>query len=612
MARFLYISSLFAVVTLATAHAQATDPAPVTLPDYTVAAAHVANPEPAGTLATPVSVLRYEPRVEVQARNLAEMQSDVTIRGGIFENTGFSLGALSLTDPQTGHYFAEIPVAPEMLTLPRILTGEGGAVQGFNANTGTVAYAWRPITERGVAQLAAGDHALEKASIYEGKVFGERWLGRQVASDVEWAHARSDGSVPYGDQNMDRLAARVQLRDESTQTDLYAGYQHKFFGWPDLYTPFGVNETENLQTVLLAANTRWHDAAGDWLEAGAYYRRNKDDYEFNRFIPGLFNPYQHTTWVRGAALTGHWTAGEWGADYSAHVLHDDLASTALVFGPYRSRDMLKLAFAPERVFVLPGGRLRTQAGLTYDDASHGGSSGSPLARLSWEPAGDWKYYAEYSGSSQLPTYTALKSSPTSGLFRGNQQLGRERSRNLEAGISGRLAGWQLEADVFRRQDRDLVDWTYRRGVTARSANPVDIDTTGLELLLSRRTERTEVVFGYSRLVKDATYLQPGVDASFYALNFPRQRLTLALVGKLPAGLEVRADNEYRIQEPNLLRATGGDHALRSSVSLHWLPSDMKGWEFSVQADNLWNSDFQDVPAVPAPRRQIATEVAYHW
>ncbi len=31
---------------------------------------------------------------------------DVTIRGGVFENTGFKVGAFSVYDPQTGHYLA--------------------------------------------------------------------------------------------------------------------------------------------------------------------------------------------------------------------------------------------------------------------------------------------------------------------------------------------------------------------------------------------------------------------------------------------------------------------------------------------------------------------------
>jgi hypothetical protein len=32
----------------------------------------------------------------------------------------------------------------------------------------------------------------------------------------------------------------------------------------------------------------------------------------------------------------------------------------------------------------------------------------------------------------------------------------------------------------------------------------------------------------------------------------------------------------------------------------------------VQVDNLWDSDFQEVPAVPAARRQLSASVSYAW
>src|SRR5262245_16355441 len=97
--------------------------APVQLPEVTVYSPRVANQSPAGTFAMPVPALRYEPRVDIQGRNLAEGQADVTLRGGIFENTGFQVGAATLLDPQTGHYFAEIPIAPAMLGAPQVVTG---------------------------------------------------------------------------------------------------------------------------------------------------------------------------------------------------------------------------------------------------------------------------------------------------------------------------------------------------------------------------------------------------------------------------------------------------------------------------------------------------------
>lgn len=591
--------------------AVAEEPA-VTLPDYHVLSQQVANQEPVGSIPMAVSGLRFEPRVDVQSRNLAEAQADVTIRGGIFENTGFKVGAVALYDPQTGHYFAELPVAPAMLTAPQVLTGAANATAGFNAGVGTIAYGWNAIDARGELALSGGDHGYNRQSYYEGVVAPAKLAGLTLAGDIEWARSESDGSRPFGDQEFQRVGGRVQLRGERSQTDLYAGYQHKFFGWPNLYTPFGFNESENLQTVLVAANHRWADGAGNRFEAGVYYRRNKDDYEFNRAVPGASNPFQHTTWVRGGALDG-WRQFDAGAvAYSLQYMRDGLRSTSLTFGPFNARSYYKASLVPERTFILPEGTLTLRGGAAYDDSDKDGGAISPVLAVTWQRSTQEQFYLEYAESTQLPTYTALKSSATAGLFRGNQGLGRETSRNLELGSKLKAGGWNFEAAAFYRWDDDLVDWTFRRGVTARSANPVNIGTTGFELVASRHTRHLDVVFGYTCLHKDADYGPAAVDASFYALNFARHRLTAAVTLRLAGGLEIRSDNELRVQQQNPLRTVGGDEAALSSLGIYYLPPHLRGWEFSLQVDNLWNSSYQDVPAVPAGRRQIAAGAAWRW
>src|ERR1019366_8565747 len=138
------------------------------------------------------------------------------------------------------------------------------------------------------------DYGLNREEFYEGYASDETVLGQRVAADVDWAHSDANGTIPLGDNHFDRVAARVQLASATSQTDLFAGYQAKFFGWPNLYTPFNSPESENLQALLFAFNHRIDLGAGDYLEAGVYHRRNKDDYAFNRFAPlGPVHPFQH-------------------------------------------------------------------------------------------------------------------------------------------------------------------------------------------------------------------------------------------------------------------------------------------------------------------------------
>jgi hypothetical protein len=593
------------------AHAQTDD---VTLPELAVYSPRIANQTPVATFAMPVSALRFEPRVDLQTRNFAESQADVTIRGGIFENSGFKIGAVTLFDPQTGHYFAEIPVAPAMLTAPEVLTGVDNATGSTNASVGTVAYGWRRIRTAGTAAVGVGQYGLAEAEAYQGYVSDQQLGGQRLAADVAWAHSEANGSVPNGDHQLDRVDARVQLAGENSQTDLFVGYQEKFFGWPNLYTPFNSPESENLKTLLVALNSRLDLGGGDFVQLGAYYRRNRDDYAFNRFTQ-VGHPYNHVTWVQGAALDGRRDLGLFVLNFRGELLADELHSTSLTFGPYRTRTLVKGSVVPEKTWTLTdGSRLIAKAGAAYDDSNRLGGAVSPVVELARENAASTvnRIYVSYSETTQVPTYTALDSNSHAGLFRGNPNLGREESHNFEVGARGSVAGWSTQAAAFYRRDDGLVDWTFRKGVTARSANLVDIATSGVEVVATHSWKRIDVVFGYTWLSKDSDYRGATVDASFYALNYARHRFTAALTARLTSELTLRMDNVARVQTPNFLRTTGGDDAIISSLGLAYRPMAVRRLELSVQADNLWNSSFQEIPAVPAARRQISGRVAYAW
>lgn len=587
-----------------------------TLPEVTVYSPRVAIQSPGGTFATPVSPLRYEPMVDIQGRNLAEGQADITVRGGIFENTGFQVGATSLLDPQTGHYLGEIPVAPAMLSAPEVVTGADLAARTINATTGVVNYQWRPVRTGGSAGVAVGEYGLRHGEFHQGFLSDLKLGGQRLGGDIAVAGSRSDGSVPNGEHRFDRVNGRLQLTGPAGQTDLFAGYQAKFFGWPNLYTPFNSNETEDIETVLFSLNHRLDFGAGNFLEIGGYHRRNKDDYAFNRFAPvGAVHPFQHTTRVSGLAVAGRQATGVLALGFRGEVLSDELASTSLTAGRYHSRTLTKLALVPEKTWkAADGAGITLKSGITYDHSSRNGGAFSPVVEISHEAPSPQsrRWYLSYSEATQLPSYTALNSSATAGLFRGNPNLGRSTSRNVELGGQGRLAGWSGQAAIFWRRDDSLVDWTFSRGITARTANAVDIATSGFETVFRRSWPACDLVLGYTLLAKGADYRGAPVDASFYALNYARHRLTAAMTWRLGHGFELRLDNVARSQAQNMLRVAGGDEALGTSVALAYRPRQWRGLEISTQVENLWDDDFQEVPAVPAARRAVSFGARYGW
>ena len=588
-----------------------------TLSEITVKATRVVNDSPASSYATAATALRFDPLTELQSRGLAEGQSDVTVRGGLFENTGFMLGAVTVMDPQTGHYAAGLPVDPAIMTVPAIYKGIDGAVTGFNSTVATVSYGFARVTGGGTISLGAGSDNLNHQQLRFGHV-SETSGGKELGINVSAARSEGDGSVPFGDHKFSRANVQLQLQSDAAQTDLIVAFQDKFFGWPGAYTGFAnLPEIDDTQTTLLLANHKVSNEQG-WLEVGGYYRRLEDNYDFNRanVESGTPGSFEHETKVSGVGFQGLQRRGRVSWRFGAQLTTDELVrSTDLTNGQFTKRTYATATIVPSFESELDNGdTLIWRAGATVDYSNRDDNEVSPLLGLTLRRFnGDTitRYKIEYAATSQVPGYTALNSNP-SGLFGGNPLLGRETAKQLSASVEHDSGDWQLRAAVFSRQDDDLVDWTYAVGAPfARQANPVDIDVLGLEVFLVRKWESVDLVLGFTTLDKDAEYGDAQVDASFYALNFAKYRATVAFAYRFANAFEFRVDSEYRTQEDNPLRE-GDDSTFLASAALVWQSDALTGFGASLIVDNVTDSEFQPFPGTPASGRQVSLNASYSW
>jgi hypothetical protein len=581
--------------------------------EIVVTADRVANLQPAGTYSSVVTMLRFDPLTEVQSRGLPEGQADITVRGGLFENIGFKTGAVTIMDPQTGHYVAELPIDPQFLTAPTVLTGVDNSLAGFNSNIATVEYALRSITDGGSVSLGAGNDSLQYQALRFSKEITER-TGLAASA----ARSEGDGTVPNGDHEFERYNVQLQNRSDDAQTDVILSYQDKFYGWPGAYTGFAsLAETDRTKTTLLLANHRNESVDGFW-EVGGFYRRLEDDYDFDRTTQesGAAGSFDHETRVYGLGFKGSKQGAKLDWQFAGQLASDELVfSTDLTEGDFDTRDYATLSVVPTLEIDVGGAKVFiVEFGATVDWTSEDGSAISPVAGLTWfetTAAGSDFVSLEYASTSQVPGYTVLGSRPE-GLFGGNASLGREKSRQLTLSAGRDAGSWDSKATVFYREDKDLVDWTFAAGAPfARQANAVDIDVLGAEFFIRKRWDLVDLVAGYTWLDKDADYGDAVVDASFYALNFAKQRATLAAIFRFTDRLTLRVDNEYRKQQSNPLRASS-DNAYLVSASLAWEPPAGRGFGIALTADNLTDDDYQQFPGTPAVGRQVSLSARYAW
>jgi hypothetical protein len=587
------------------------------LPTISVVGQNTANLRPVTTYESPISNLDFDPRVDMQSRNMAEAQGDVSIRGGIFENTGFRVGSITLHDPQTGHYSTELPIAPEMLSEPRVYTGTDNALGGFNNSVGTVSYNWNQITQGGSATIGAGDNAFNFQRLHNawsGKYEGSKaW---KWGTEIETSRSESDGTIQYGDHDFDRTTGRIQLVGPNSQTDLFAGYQSKFFGWPELYAaPYGSNETENIKTSLFILNHRQSYGDRSTWEASTYYRRNNDHYIYNRFSPN--QNFIHETKVSSIGLSGyHEIDDNIAINYSMQLTGDEINSTKLEEGYFTNRSYYKFSVLPEYRHDLNNQESITlKIGASLDDSNRDHYKASPIAEISWlrdNGGGNTEsLYLSYAQATQVVGYGAIGGS-TTGLFASNPDLAREISKNLEIGYILDRANWSLGSTLFYRWDENLVDWTYdSNNTSARSAKNVDIETFGLEIITSRQWNQFEAIASYTYLRKQEDYKEANIDGSFYALNFPEHRITLGFIWKPSDLIEIRMDNEWREQRENAIRE-GPASSTYSHLAASFFPVQIDDLEIFFAFDKPWDENFQDIPGTPGRGDQFSLGATYRW
>jgi hypothetical protein len=563
------------------------------LTEITVTANRVANTRPAGSYSSVATALRFDPITELQSRGLPEGQADVTVRGGLFENTGFKAGAVTVMDPQTGHYVGELPIDPEFLAAPELLTGVDNAAAGFNSNIATIEYALRRIAAGGSILMGAGSDSLQFQSLRLANSSSAA-AGAEMGYALAAARSQGDGTVENGDHEFSRFNAHLQRSTDAAQSDLILAYQDKFYGWPGAYTGFAsLPETDHTKTL-------------------------ENDYDFDRRTDESGGPgsFDHETKVYGVGFNGVRGGSRLDWHYAGQLVSDELVfSTDLTEGDFDSRDYVTASIVPTLDVGKGNDRVMTlRFGAVVDWTSEDGSAISPVASITFSETtarGSKFVSLEYASTSQVPGYTALNSRPA-GLFGGNSSLGREKAHQLSVSIGRDAGSWDSEATVFYREDDDLVDWTFASGAPfARQANAVDIDVFGAEFLLRRRWDSVDIVASYTYLDKDADYGSAVVDASFYALNFATHRATFALRYRVGAHFEVRLDNEYRKQRNNPLRG-GSDEAFLSSLSLAWEPSNGSGFGLALTADNLTDDSYEQFPGTPAVGRQVSLSAKYQW
>ncbi len=580
---------------------------------------------PANDLADLLSGVRS---VDVRHRGSYGMQSDVSIRGGTFDQTLVLLNGVNVTDPQTGHHNLNVPVDLQSIERIEVLHGPGARIFGPNAFNGAINIITKePGDPQVKASVSAGQHRFGSAGILAGFATGP------VSHHLSLHGMRSDGFTDNTDFRTGNVFYRSQLSFDYGRVDLQAGYNDKAFGANSFYSPRFPDQFE--QTRAGFASLRWLPEGSVRITPVVYWRRHHDRFElFRQDAPDWYEDHNyHQTDIVGVSLnwvhTSSLGATSAGFDFRyehiySNVLGESISEKRPVpwedawFTHAYARNGMSLMLEQSKRF----GNVSLSAGTLLYTNSDLDSPFTlfPGMDIGWRFHEHGRWYFTANRTLRLPTFTDLFYSGPDNL--GNPDLKPEEAISFETGLKSTLGGLRFDVAFFRRQGSNMIDWVRRPDDSLwHSENLTKVTTNGFETgveiplhfmnVLHRSGVARRRNSSQSMLVIQYAYIHAekssGDFISNYALDHLRHKLDFSLSLPLSTYGGMQTTVIWQDRAGDFLHYDNGEYIETRGFQPFWTV-DMKVYHrqgpirLFAEASNLLNTTYMDIPNVPQPGR----------
>ena len=578
-------------------------------------------------------LLKMAVGVDVRQRGPLGAQTDVSVRGGNYEQITILLNGINICDPQTGHNAFDFPIDISDIERIEVLEGPAGRVYGTSSLLGAVNIVTRKSSSSSVQAHAEG------GSYGYASIGGRAAFGSVTSHSVSASYARSDGyshnknGQLNGDYRGRKAFYQGSYAGEAVAVNWYAGVSGRDFGantfygakWDDQF-----EHTLKTYTAIQAENKkgRFH------LKPAIYWNRNYDRFELFRNNAAAYPFNYHRTNVFGANLNGYfdWKLGR--TAVGAEWRKEDLISSNLgeplkekhsisgtdreyAFGLNRTNVSLVL----EHNIMLEA--FTVSAGLVAVKNSWNGMNMRfyPGIDASYRLENHWKLFASFNTSLRMPSATELYYSV--GGHKADSHLKPEELSAFEVGLKTSYPWLQASSSIYVNRYKNIIDWIRdtRQGEDApwQSVNFTKVNALGIETVLDFRLTSLmpqqnwlkRFYLAYSYVHQDKKE-KDGIQSQF-TLEYLRHKL----VARLGLGIwkNLNMDVYYRMQDrTGTYTDTDGQVKKYQPYGIFdaRISYDLPRWNIYVQANNLFDKSYVDFGHVPQPGIWLMAGVTCHF
>lgn len=571
-------------------------------------------------------ILKYAIGVDVRQRGVEGVQTDISIRGGTFDQIAVLLNGINVCDPQTGHFAVDLPLQVSEVERIEVLEGPAGRVYGTSSLVGAI----NIVTKD--AEATSADAFVEGGS-YGYFAAGARGNVRKGASNhsLSAGYSRSDGYSRSSSGNLNSDYETVKAfysgswGGHGATVRWQAGISDKGFGANTFYSASYDEQYEHTTKTHVAVQAETDGFIH--FRPAVYWNHGRDRFELFRGSEDAVKFNYHRTDVYGLNLNSWFETALGKTSFGAEMRNEGVVSTTLgdslnspkpIHGTDRSYTLglnrTNISLFLEHNVVLRS--FTASGGLTAvrNTGNERGFKIYPGLDASLRLSGNFKAYASLNTSLRQPTFTELYYSV--GGHKADKYLKPEEMTAYEVGLKYLTAGLRLHGAVYYHHGSNMIDWikTVSGGEESpwTSVNHTKLNTFGQEFsaqlllpdMMGRDFPLESLYIGYSHISQDKD-LSEG-EQSRYALEYLRHKVVakadLRLWKKLTVNIAWRwqdREGSYAVYEGRT--ATGEIRGYRpfsvTDVKLAW---SLGRYELYAIADNIFDYTYYDHGNIPQP------------
>jgi len=534
--------------------------------------------------------LQYAAGVDLAQRGIDGVQSDVSIRGGSFEETLIMIDGISVTDPQTGHNSMNLPVSLDQIQKIEILEGPASSIYGAEAFSGVI----NIITKKGTDTTLSLETSGGQNSYYDGSVSGAYPIGI-INNHFTLSEQKSDGYAYNTEFDIKNFSYGASVNSGSNNLNLFFGYNDKKYGANSFYSVLFPNQWEHTTTKLADITGEFGDGNFS-VSPKLYWRRNDDNYLLDYEVPTFYQNIHQTNIFGGEIQASAASAigiTTFGGEYNTNkIVSTNLGDHSREIGGF---------FAEQKIIPIDTFSITANAFLY----KYPGIDWKiwPGINTGYNISDDLKLFGSIGKAFRVPSYTELYyTSPTS---IGNPNLQHEETLDYEFGAKSLHEFYDMRISFFYKKGKNLIDWVRQLDTEPwRAENITKINTTGAEINLEFKTASMIKGFPIYKAGIDYTYLNSSQLADQYQSEYLLQYLRHQMIADIQNFWWLDINQTWDIRYENRVNAEAY-FLVDTQIS-----RSIYDCELFLKATNLCNKSYYEVSGVPLPGRWITAGIKF--